>query len=94
MTKIYRAAASLTAAAAIGVLGAGATGIVGIAVANAQGMPYDQCVNEAARKQADFDARQDPDATHATYPHFYCAEDGIDVNGNKLYVVTYSYNPI
>ncbi|PXX66541.1 hypothetical protein DFR70_103290 [Nocardia tenerifensis] len=82
------ASASVLAAAVsgIGVLSAGA--------AHASGMSYDQCLNEAASRQAAWEASQDPTATHATFAQYSCVPAGVDTSGNQLYEVTYTYKDI
>lgn len=91
MSKIYRATASLVAVAAFGVLSGGVAATIGAGVANAEGMTYDQCMSEAARRDAEFESHQDPNSTHASFVKFKCVEAGSDINGNKLYEVTYEY---
>ncbi len=82
------------ASASVVVAAASGLGVLSAGVAHAGGMSYDQCWNEASRKQADYDASRDPLGTHAMSAKFSCVPSGIDTNGNQLYEVTYTYNDI
>ncbi|MEV0293272.1 hypothetical protein [Nocardia sp. NPDC050710] len=88
MNRIYRAVASLAVVATAGV-GLGAAGVVAAGAANA--LTKSECNVEAAQKQRNFDARQDPTATHATYPQYYCYVSHRDRQGNEVYVVGVRY---
>ncbi|MEU0872362.1 hypothetical protein [Nocardia brasiliensis] len=90
MKKTMQAMATLSMIVAA----VGGVTVLGAGTANAAGMTHDQCVKEAARKQAAYDSRRAPDATHATYVKYYCREAGVDTSDRKLYEVTYSENAI
>ncbi|WP_405179679.1 hypothetical protein OG225_38960 [Nocardia sp. NBC_01377] len=89
MKNINRASASLAVLIA---LGSGAAGVVGSGVAHAEGLTASECNNAAARAQYDFNSRQDPTATHATYPQYYCAIAYYDRQGNAVYEVRVRYS--
>ncbi|MFF3224921.1 hypothetical protein ACFYV7_19170 [Nocardia suismassiliense] len=82
------------ASASVVVAAASGLGVLSAGVAHAGGMSYDQCWNEASRKQAEWDASRDPLATHATYVEYSCVPSGTDLNGNQLYEVTYAHKDI